>query len=131
MTNRVFGSYDGIDIIELTIRSEAGAEAKIITWGGVVRDLIVPAKAGVQRVVLGFEEFDHYRYHSPHFGSNPGRFANRIANGRFTLDGVAYELDRKNHSPHTLHGGTYGFGVKPWAIVAQDAHSVTLALVSE
>jgi aldose 1-epimerase len=131
MTNRVFGSYDGIDIIEVTIRSAAGAEAKIITWGGAVRDLVVPAKAGPQRVVLGFEEFEHYRHHSPHFGSNPGRFANRIGHGRFTLDGVVYELDRKNNSPHTLHGGTYGFGVRVWSIVAQDNHSLTLALVSE
>ncbi|MDQ0469682.1 aldose epimerase family protein [Labrys wisconsinensis] len=131
MTNRLFGSYDGVDILEVTIRSEAGAEAKIITWGAAVRDLVVPGKAGPQRVVLGFDEFDHYRYHSPHFGANPGRFANRIAHGRFTLDGVSYELDRKNNSPHTLHGGTHGFGVRPWSIIAQDGRSVTLAIVSE
>jgi len=79
---RVFGSFEGQDIIEVTIRSEAGAEARIITWGAAVRDLVVPAKAGPQRVVLGFERLEDYVAHSPHFGANPGRFANRIGNAQ-------------------------------------------------
>lgn len=128
---RIFGSYEGSDIIEVTIRSAAGAEAKIITWGAALRDLTVPAKSGPQRVVLGFDDFESYRLHSPHFGANPGRVANRIGNGRFTLDGVAYEIDKNQHGKHTLHGGSKGFSKRPWSIVTCDSHSATLALVSD
>jgi aldose 1-epimerase len=128
---RVFGSLDGTDIIEVTIHSDAGAEARIITWGAALRDLLVPAKAGPQRVVLGFDSFENYRLHSPHFGANPGRVANRIGHGRFGLDGVGYEVDKNQHGVHTLHGGAHGFSKRPWSVVASDNRSVTLALVSE
>jgi aldose 1-epimerase len=127
----VFGSHEGTDILEITIRSEAGAQARIITWGAAVRDLVVPAKTGPQRVVLGFEDFAHYAAHSPHFGANAGRVANRIGHGRFTLDGVAYELDRNQQGVHTLHGGTHGFSKRLWSIVSHDSRAVTLAIVSE
>jgi aldose 1-epimerase len=128
---RTFGTYEDIDIEEVTIRSEAGAEAKIISWGAAVRDLVVPAKNGAQRVVLGFDRFDDYLHHSPYFGANPGRFANRIAHGRFTLEGVTYELDRNEQAKQTLHGGSRGFGKRPWSVVTADQRSVTLAIVSE
>ncbi len=58
-----------------------------------------------QHVALGLNTIEDYVAHSPHFGAVPGRYANRIANGRFVLDGVAYELDRKPGDKHTLHGG--------------------------
>ena len=128
---RSFGSYEGADIAEVTIRSEAGAEARIISWGAAVRDLVVPTKGGTQRVVLGYDRFEDYLAHSPYFGANPGRFANRIAQGRFTLDGVTYELDRNEKGQQTLHGGSRGFGKRPWSVVTSDTRSVTLALVSE
>ena len=96
-----------------------------------MRDLVVPANAGPQRVVLGFEEFENYRLHSPHFGANPGRVANRIGNGRFTLDGVGYEIDKNQDGKHTLHGGAHGFSKRPWSVVTHDTRSVTLALVSD
>ena len=60
-----------------------------------MRDLVVPASNGLQRVVLGLNTLDDYLNYSPSFGAVPGRFANRIANGRFVLDGVAYQLERK------------------------------------
>lgn len=125
-----FGSYAGTDILEIAIRSDAGAEAKIITYGAAVRDLLVPATSGPQRVVLGFDRLEHYLEHSPYFGATPGRFANRIGHGRFSLDGLAYEVDRNDHGQH-LHGGSRGFGVRPWLVVASDPRSVTLAIVSE
>jgi aldose 1-epimerase len=131
MTMRVFGSYDGTDIIEVTIRSEAGAEARIITYGAVVRDLVVPSKNGPQRVVLGFDSLENYIEHSPYFGATPGRFANRIGHGRFTLDGIVYEIDKNQAGTHTLHGGSRGFGKRPWSVVTADTRSATLALVSE
>jgi aldose 1-epimerase len=127
----VFGSFEGTDILDVTIRSDAGAEAKIITYGAAIRDLVVPAHTGPQRVVLGFDRFDHYREHSPHLGANPGRVANRIAHGRFSLDGVVYDVDKNEYGKNLLHGGGRGFGVRPWSVVAHDQRSATLAIVSE
>ena len=117
-------------MFEVTIASQAGASAKILTYGAVVRDLVVPASNGLQRVVLGLNTLDDYLNHSPSFGAVPGRFANRIANGRFVLDGVTYQLDRKPGQKHTLHGGPNGFGHRIWKLGAYDTSSVELILES-
>jgi aldose 1-epimerase len=127
----LFGSFNGADVLEVTLRSDAGAEARIISYGGVVRDLIVPSKAGPQHVVLGFEKFEDYPAYSPHFGANPGRVANRIGFGRFTLDGVTYDLSKSHGGPHTLHGGATGFGKRVWSLVQSDQRSASFVLVSE
>jgi aldose 1-epimerase len=125
-----FGEIDGAPVFEVAIGSRAGASAKILNWGAVLRDLVVPSAEGPQRVALGLNTIEDYVAHSPHFGAVPGRFANRIANGRFTLDGVEHQLDRKPNEKHTLHGGPNGYGHKLWTIVASDASSVTLSLTS-
>jgi aldose 1-epimerase len=130
LTKSVFGEIDGAPVYEIAIRSKAGASAKIITWGAVVRDLVVPAAGGSQRVTLGLNAIEDYVGFSPHFGAVPGRFANRIANGRFVLDGVAYALDRKPGEKHTLHGGPKGFGKRIWTLSDHDDSSVTLTLQS-
>lgn len=131
MTIRAFGEVDGATIEEVTIRSAAGAVATIISWGAVVRDLTVPLKNGQhQRVVLGFERLEDYVAHSPHMGAICGRFANRIAGGRFTLDGRTYELPRNQADKHTLHGGAKGFSRRPWQIAHRDERSVALTLFS-
>ena len=120
MSAQSFGQIDQTPVFEITIASRAGASAKILTWGAVVRDLVVPASNGLQRVVLGLNTLDDYIAYSPSFGAVPGRFANRIANGRFVLDGVAYQLDRKPGQKHTLHGGPNGFGHRIWKLGAYD-----------
>ena len=130
MSARSFGEIDETPVFEVTIASQAGASAKILTWGAVVRDLVVPASNGLQRVVLGLNTLDDYLNYSPSFGAVPGRFANRIANGRFVLDGVAYQLDRKPGAKHTLHGGPHGFGHLIWKLGAYDSSSVELILES-
>ena len=130
MSARSFGGIGGAPVFEVTIASSAGASAKILTYGAVVRDLVVPASNGLQRVVLGLNTIEDYLAYSPSFGAVPGRFANRIANGRFTLDGVAYQLDRKPGQKHTLHGGPNGFGHRIWKLGAYDASSVELILES-
>lgn len=129
-TPALFGTFKGINISEVTLRSDAGAEAKIMTWGAVVRDLRVPAAPGLQRVVLGYETFDHYVEHSPYFGATVGRVANRIAGGRFAIDSVTYTT-ALNEKAATLHGGPEGLGRRPWSIVAHDRRSVTLAILSQ
>ncbi len=130
MTTSQFGEIDGAPVTEIVIRSKAGAEARILTYGAVVRDMIFPAAGGSQRVVLGLNSIEDYLAHSPHFGAVPGRFANRIAGGRFVLDGVAHTLDRKPGEKNTLHGGPHGFGKRIWTIAGHDEASVALTLDS-
>ena len=131
MAISVFGTLaDGTPIREVTLRSAAGAEMKVMEWGAVVRDLVVPGPAGPQRVVLGFADLDSYLKHSPHFGAIAGRFANRIGGGRFVLDGKVIQLPLNQDGRHSLHGGGNGFGKRPWTILGHDAASVTLGLVS-
>jgi aldose 1-epimerase len=130
MNIRAFGEADGVPIVEITIASRTGAVAKILNWGAVLRDLVVPSKNGPQRVTLGLNSLPDYQAHSPSFGAVPGRFANRIANGRFSLDGVQYALDRKPGEKHTLHGGPHGFGKRPWRVAGHDSSSITLTLHS-
>ena len=132
MRAHVFGQSDGVPVLEISIASQAGASAKIITWGAVLRDLIVPASNGPQRVVLGLENLADYEAHSPHMGATAGRFANRIAGGKFAIDGVSYQLPLNQDGKHSLHGGGpgFGFGTRPWKLISHDENSVTLALHS-
>lgn len=128
---RLFGEADGQAVHEVTIRSRAGAEAKIIGWGAALRDLIVPTPdGGRQRVVLGFESLDDYIAHSPHFGAIAGRFANRIAHGRFHIDGQLFEISRNQAGKHSLHGGASGFGKRIWRIAWHNESAAALTLFS-
>ncbi|MGI6245382.1 MAG: aldose epimerase family protein [Pseudochelatococcus sp.] len=131
MTISRFGEIDGESVDEIDIRApQSGIEAKVMTWGAVVRDLRVRLGHGrYQRVVLGLNTIEDYVSHSPHMGAIVGRVANRIANGRFTLDGRTWTLTRNQSGRHTLHGGR-GFGNRLWRLAAHDESSVTLTLVS-
>ena len=91
---------------------------------------MVPTASGPQHVCIGLTTIEDYKKHSSHFGAVPGRFANRIAGGRFTLDGQAYTLPCNEGGINTLHGGPQGFGKRPWTIVAHTENSVTLTLHS-
>ncbi|MDR3475711.1 MAG: galactose mutarotase [Devosia sp.] len=128
----LFGSFDGEEVHEVTLRSDSGAEAKVITYGAILRDLKVPSSEGQRRVLLGFETLEacignrHW-----HLGAVPGRVANRIAGGSFSLDAQAYCLPRNQSGRHTLHGGDGGFGSRNWSIVDHDRRSVTLALIAD
>ena len=130
MDVKTFGVVDGTEIKEIALRSPEGATASIITWGSVLRDLVVPAAGEPQRVVLGLNSLEDYRKYSPHFGATPGRFANRIASGQFRLDGRSYQLPLNEKGKNTLHGGPQGFGKRPWSIDAVEDDRVTLVLDS-
>jgi aldose 1-epimerase len=131
MSVEAFGEVDGTAIEEVTIRSLGGAEARILTWGAVIRDLVVPARQARQRVVLGLNRIEDYVAHSPYFGAVVGRYANRIGEARFTLDGETYHLDVNWGGRHQLHGGSRGFGSRIWSLLDHTPSSATLALVSE
>src|SRR5919112_4504817 len=103
-----FGSLNGQDVLQVSLTGPDGMEMKVLTWGAVVRDLVVPAAAGRQRVVLGLNSVEDYVAHSPYFGAIVGRYANRIGQARFTLYGETYRLDA-NEGRNQLHGGTMGF----------------------
>ena len=130
MTIERFGSLNGQDVLQVSLKGLDGIEAKILTWGAVVRDLVVPLAGGSQRVVLGLNSIEDYVAHSPYFGAIVGRYGNRIGGARFTLDGETYELDA-NEGKNQLHGGSMGFGTRLWSIVDHTPSSLTLGLVSE
>lgn len=130
MTVRDFGTFEGEGVVEATIRSQAGAEAKVISWGAVLRDLVVPTRAGPRRVVLGLDSLEDYVARSPHFGAIAGRFANRIREGRFVLDGNTYQLPKNENGRTSLHGGGKGFGKRAWRLVEARTDAATLALRS-
>ncbi|WP_332685669.1 aldose epimerase family protein [Bosea sp. (in: a-proteobacteria)] len=132
MTKSLFGTLeDGTPIHEVVLHSPGGTEARVMEWGAVLRDLVVPLPGGGrQRVVLGFPGFADYPAHSPHMGAIAGRFANRIGGGRFVLDGISHRTPLNQSGRHSLHGGGHGFGKRPWTLIHHDEASVTLALVS-
>ena len=97
-----------------TLTNSSGMEAKITNYGGIVTQLHVPDKDGQKAdVVLGYDRLSSYVKASPYFGCIAGRYANRIAKGRFEIDGVKYKL-ATNNAPNHLHGGEVGFDKKLW-----------------
>jgi aldose 1-epimerase len=116
-TEEPFGmTPDGENVRLITLANAKGMKVKIITYGGIVTELHVPDKNGkFSDVVLGFDDLKSYLAGHPFFGANAGRVANRIAGGKFTLDGKEYTL-AKNNGPNALHGGEKGFDKKHWKI---------------
>jgi len=113
---RLFGqTHDGADVSAYTLVSDSGIQVTILNYGGTIISLLAPDRNGqMGDIVLGFDNLDDYLSRSPFFGCIAGRFANRIANATFDLDGVPYKLaqnDGKNH----LHGGVVGFDKVVWA----------------
>ena len=110
-----FGTMpDGRPVERLTLRNRNGIELSAISLGGVITSLRLPDRDGhLEDVVLGFDALEDYLYRSPYFGAIVGRYANRIARGRFTLDGTTYQL-AINNGPNHLHGGPRGFDKAWW-----------------
>ncbi|HJQ20512.1 MAG TPA: galactose-1-epimerase [Gemmatimonadaceae bacterium] len=105
---------DGTVVDGYTITNARGASMHVITYGGIITSLRVPDRSGkLDDVVLGFDTLDGYLKDSPYFGALVGRYANRIAKGRFTLDGRTYQLP-VNNGPNSLHGGVRGFDKVVW-----------------
>lgn len=114
ISKQSFGTADGQNIDLYTLTNRNGMEAKIINFGGIVVSLKVPDRNGkLADVVLGFNDLADYLKPHPSFGTAIGRFGNRIAKGRFTLNGVEYKLAINNGENH-LHGGIKGFDDVVW-----------------
>jgi aldose 1-epimerase len=106
---------DGTVIEAFTLYNTQGASAKIITYGATLTELHVPDRNGkMGDVVLGFDNLEGYvQGPHPYFGATIGRYGNRIAKGKFTLDGKEYQL-ATNNGPNSLHGGPTGFDKRVW-----------------
>ena len=127
-----FGALaDGSPVTEARIELPSGLAASILDYGAILRDLRVPAKGGaLQRVVLGYRDIAAYAADPFYLGAIVGRYANRIAGGRFALDGKIYQLRLNERGRTHLHGGERGFSKRMWRILMHDEDSVTLALTS-
>jgi aldose 1-epimerase len=126
----VFGTTpDGHSVNLYTMTNVHGMEVRAMNYGGIVVSLRVPDRSGtLADIVLGYDDLEPYLINKPYFGALVGRYGNRIANGKFTLDGVEYHL-AKNNGPNSLHGGLKGFNKVLWqAESAESNRGVELVL---
>ncbi len=130
-----FGTLpDGTAIEKYTLKNSHGVQATIITYGGILQSLLVPDKHGkTADVVLGFDDLHGYQSNpTVYFGATIGRYGNRLADGKFSLDGKPFQIPT-NDGPNSLHGGTQGFDKHVWKAEpskAKDSVGVTLTYVS-
>jgi aldose 1-epimerase len=120
VTQAPFGTTPDGEAVEIyTLENPHGIEVRAMTYGGIIVSLKTPDRSGaLGDIVLGYDDLAHYVANSPYFGAIIGRYGNRIAKGRFTLDGQTYTL-AVNNGPNALHGGLKGFDKRVWK-----AHSV-------
>ncbi len=135
INQRPFGqTKDGTPVTLFTLRNNKGAEAGILNYGGLVIFLKVPDRNGhFDDVVLGYDNLADYIKDSPYFGAMIGRYGNRIAKGKFTLDGKEYSL-AINNGPNALHGGIKGFDKVVWepkVLATLDGPSLELRYTSK
>jgi aldose 1-epimerase len=129
-----FGTTAGGEQVDrYTLVNARGMRLRVLTFGGILQTIEVPDRRGrLGNVTLGFNTLADYETKSPYFGCITGRYANRIARGRFTLDGVTYQLPI-NNDPNSLHGGTVGFDKHVWAatpIRSRDSVGLRLTFTS-
>ncbi|NOS71154.1 MAG: galactose mutarotase [Verrucomicrobia bacterium] len=126
-----FGNVDGKAAMLYTLKNSKGAEAKISNYGGIVTSFKVADKNGnFSDVVLGYDNLEGYLKATPYFGSIVGRYGNRIANAKFTLNGKEYTL-AKNNDQNSLHGGVKGFDKVVWNVVRVTDNSLELQYTSK
>ncbi len=105
---------DGTPVELFTLKNDSGMIVKITNYGGIVVSIMVPDKNGkFGDIVLGYDQLDGYVKNNPFFGSLVGRYGNRIAHGKFSLEGHTYTLVQNNNGNH-LHGGIKGFDKVVW-----------------
>ncbi|NEX45747.1 aldose epimerase family protein [Pseudotabrizicola algicola] len=131
MTVQEIGQIDGEAVRAVVLGDASGPRARVITYGARLTELWVADRAGRQAdIVLGHADLAGYVAGKAFLGATCGRFSNRIAGGRFWLDGREVQVDR-NEGETSLHGGRAGFDRKIWQIVEASPRAVTLAAVSE
>jgi aldose 1-epimerase len=135
ITKSAFGKLpDGQEVFLYTVTNKNGVEMKITNYGGIITSLKTPDKNGVlEDIVLGYDSLAGYLKESPFFGAIVGRYGNRIAKGKFKLDGKEYTL-ALNNGPNSLHGGPKGFDKVVWSveeITSLDGPALKLSYLSK
>jgi len=122
--------HDGKDVKLITIKAPSGAYATISSYGATMTSIWVPDKTGkLGDVLLGYDSLKGYEGHVVSMGQTVGRVANRIAKGKFSLEGQEYKL-AVNNGPNCLHAGTYSYDCLTWDVVEATENSVALRLES-
>src|SRR5262247_3306309 len=124
-----FGRCGDQGVQEIRLRGTCGTEASVITYGAILRDLVVPAGATKRRVVLGYRSLQGYLDGGAYIGATVGRCINRIDRG-FTLDGKRYTVPVNEGDHVHLHGGPNGFSKRVWRLASCTDTAVTLEITS-
>src|SRR5215218_7388365 len=128
ITQSGWGETDGKKVSLFTLANANGAQVKITNYGGTVTSWITPDKGGNRsNIVLGFDNLQGYLAKPPYFGALVGRYGNRIANGKFTLNGQTYSL-ATNNGKNALHGGNKGFDKVVWDATPASGDTPALTL---
>jgi aldose 1-epimerase len=123
-----WGIVDGKKVYLFTLVNDKGTKVTITNYGGTVTSFITPDKNGVKSsIIIGFDSLQTYLKQPPYFGALVGRYANRIGNAKFTLDGKTYQL-AANNGKNTLHGGLKGFDKVVWDATTPSDTIPSLAL---
>ncbi|WP_034257000.1 aldose epimerase family protein [Adhaeribacter aquaticus] len=123
---------NGLEITKYTLQNLNGLQVSVINYGGIITTILTPDLQGkLGDIVLGFDSLDAYEEDHPYFGALIGRVGNRIAKGKFTLDGQEYQV-AVNNGPNSLHGGLKGFDKVVWEAEAMPgSNSVRLTYLSK
>ncbi len=123
----LIGQIGGADVHAATLSGAGGLRVRLLTWGARLAELWVPDRTGVLAdIVLGHDTLEDWQTHGRYVGATCGRYSNRIADGRFTLDGREVQVDQNEGAQH-LHGGAAGFDLKLWRVESHSANHVTFA----
>jgi aldose 1-epimerase len=128
---RSFGLLeDGRSVEAITLGDEAGLQLEVLTYGAILRRLTYPVRGVRRDLILFFDRLEHYERDRSYVGPVVGRFGNRIAAGRFVLDGHTHQVTANEGANH-LHGGSLGFSKRVWRVLdVKDEHRVLLGLHS-
>ncbi|WP_020530274.1 aldose epimerase family protein [Flexithrix dorotheae] len=135
MKKQTFGQIEGKEIEQYILKNEAGMEVKIMTYGATITSISIPGEDRKRiEIACGFDQLDAYfgeayKANAPYFGCTVGRYASRIKDGKFTLEGKDYTMAVNNGSNH-LHGGLAGFDKKVWEAQIINDSSVEMTLES-
>lgn len=126
----IFGSLDHQSVEKITIGQKESLQVDVLTYGATISNMRLQGeRSPLTDVVLGFDTLSDYINHPHYFGATIGRYANRIANGRFTINKKEYSLST-NLLPHHLHGGQIGYDKVIWDVSSISSTAITLEYVS-
>lgn len=121
ITIQKWGTYENQPIYQYVLKNENGSTVTLSNYGATITGWTFPDKKGdTSQIVIGFDSLSTYLAHPPYFGATIGRFGNRIAKGKFTLEGKQYSV-ATNDGPNHLHGGIVGFDKRVWTAMIPDS----------